>query len=450
MEKNLLNDKDWQKLLKIFEQGQCVLMLGSDIPSGSDNSQPPLTTLFARYLAAQIDSDTKIFDPDDMTYVVQHYLAKRIGDRLDLELEAVNFYAHYREGTTKLHRALAQLPFSYCVSTTPDVYMVNAFKEVDKHPIKAYYNFGGGNQTLPATPTPNTPLVYQLYGSTDNSESLVLSETDLLDFLANIIAGQPELPSALGKVFGDKKTSFLFIGFGFQRWYLRVLLHLFHSTSKNARTWSIALENNRFFSDPALEQTTLFYGDAHSIEFKNCPWSEFADDLLKLYRQKTDLPVATVEPNLPDDAPTVFLCHCSQDSEAVADLGKKLRDKGLNPWRDRDDLRGGENWDRRIKHLIDTDAINYFLVVQTPAMLAQSESYFVKEINLALERQTKNVDGFIFIIPILLSGSSETKLEALHHLNYLDLRQDLELDRLVRDIFDDRQRRLVRKEAANG
>ncbi len=64
--------------------------------------------------------------------------------------------------------------------------------------------------------TPDRPLVYELFGSLEDSASLLLTENDLLDFLVNVAKNTPALPKDLTSRFSDPKTSFLFLGFGFQ------------------------------------------------------------------------------------------------------------------------------------------------------------------------------------------------------------------------------------------
>jgi hypothetical protein len=449
MTTNDLNDKDWQKLIRNIERGKCVLMLGSDIPLATgDSDEPSLTTLLSRQLAERIAGKAKIFDPDDLPYVAYHYLENRVGDRDDLEMEAENFYQDYENHTTKLHECLAQLPFSYCISITADNLMINAFKNASKAPTEAFYHFRSGNKPLAVNPSVNAPLVYKLYGAITDSRSLVLTETDLLDFLGNVISGRPELPPELTRLFSDAEISFLFIGFGFQRWYMRILLHLFRNQLAKTPPRSLALENTRFFSDPSHEQTALFFDHAHSIEFKHCSWNELAKNMLKHFQQKKAAAQNTPEIPLPADAPVVFLCHSSKDSEAVGEFGRKLRERGLNTWRDRDNLRGGDSWNAKIKHVIDNQ-ISYFLVLQTPNMLSFSESYFVLEIKCALERQAQNWSEFLFILPAFFGGNTDQKLTALSHLNYFDLRNDKDLERLVKDIQDDKEQRIARTEQAN-
>ncbi|MBI5771559.1 MAG: toll/interleukin-1 receptor domain-containing protein, partial [Verrucomicrobia bacterium] len=45
----------------------------------------------------------------------------------------------------------------------------------------------------------------------------------------------------------------------------------------------------------------------------------------------------------------VFLSYASQDGEAVRRIAEALRGAGVEVWFDLDELRGGDEWDRKIK-----------------------------------------------------------------------------------------------------
>ncbi|NOS89419.1 MAG: toll/interleukin-1 receptor domain-containing protein [Methylococcaceae bacterium] len=447
-----LQELDWQKLLKNIERGKCVLMLGPDIPAQSgDQPEASLTTLLAQHLAAKVREkkpDAKLCDDRDLPHVAQNYLAYRVGDRIDLECSTEAFYQTYQQHTTPLHQCLAQLPFSYCLSISPDNLMQTALNQTkDKHARTDFYHFKSGNKSLDGKPNPQAPLLYKLYGCISATDSLILAETDLLDFLANIIANTPELPPLLGQLLSDKDTTFLFIGFGFQRWYLRILLHVLRKQQQH-RLGSLALEAPTFFNHPEHPQTVFYYDHAHTIEFKSCAWHEFAQDLLRRYQhtqnQLPDSPPSSPSP----DAPLVFLCHSSKNQAEVAKLAGQLRQLGLNVWRDRDNLHAGEVWDNRIQHVIDKQ-IQYFLVLQTPDMLAPAESYFIREIKRALARQQGIDDDYVFIIPAWFGGTSEQKLSALAHLNYFDLRTQHDLSTLLDHIQHDQTQRKLRQDTAH-
>ena len=45
---------------------------------------------------------------------------------------------------------------------------------------------------------------------------------------------------------------------------------------------------------------------------------------------------------------TVFLCHASEDKEAVRGLYHRLRSRGVRPWLDEEDLIPGQDWQQEI------------------------------------------------------------------------------------------------------
>ncbi len=83
--------------------------------------------------------------------------------------------------------------------------------------------------------------------------------------------------------------------------------------------------------------------------------------------------------------------------------------------------------------------VDYVLVLQTPQMLMQSESYFFMEIERALERQKKQADGIDFVIPCHLQSSDP--MQRLSHLNYVDLTKPQGLQDLTQSIAEDWERR---------
>ncbi len=441
---NSLKEQDWRRLLRNIVRGKCILLLGPDITEDTaDSAQPCFNVRLANRLADVVASKIAVCDRDDLAHVAQLYLTHRMGDRTELELEVEDFYQPQQAQRSDIHDCLAALPLSLCITTTPDKLMVNAFKQAGKTPTLAYYHFRSGGSARLGLPDAARPLVYQLYGHIGDSSSLVLTETDQLDFLVNVISNRPELPPELASQFSDPDMSFLFVGFGFQHWYLRILLHVLRKELPKNAPRSLALEGTQFFADPQGKKTALFFDQAQAIEFKQCSWGEFARELRRrCSEEKAAATMPTVqEPS--SDAPTVFLCHSSQDSELVGRLGEQLRAKGLNTWRDRDNLRGGEDWDWRLMHVIEYQ-VDYFLVLQTPHFISKVTSYCYKEITAARERQKSTAQGFRFIIPAFLVGDGKQKLSELEDLNYLDLRQDYGLGRLVNDIWDDHRRRQER------
>lgn len=407
-----------------------MLLLGPGV--ARNDSGQPLTCELSNRLAKELAAETQVPDADNMAQVAQLYHQQK-KDHLTLALEAEEFYTPHLERTSDLHRSLAELPFTLCIQTTIDRMLANAFLETGKTPNQEYYNWQKPRHIVLPEPTSDKPIVYNLYGGLTDLDSLVLTENDLLDFLVSIIKGSSQLPSYIASRFSDPKTSFLFIGFGFRNWYMRILLHLLRAQIPHTR--SLALEDSAFFAQPELHQTLLFF-EQHLIEFKDLSWSEFATTLNQQWPGRTP---ATTEPAPPvADAPTVFLCHSSLDKDRIAEIEQQLQQRGINTWLDRQQLRGGDNWERQLPQVIKKQ-VDYVAVFQSAKMVTKVESYFYKEIDIALKRQSKFRPGMRFLIPALLE--SIDGIDDLKQFQQVDLSDDGGIEALAETIKDDWQQR---------
>ncbi len=419
-------------LLERIRKGTCVLLMGPGVAIAPDDTTAPLTVRLSRELAQdpQIDNDPRLGDRDNLSHAAQlYYQVKR--DRDELRLVAEDFYSRFATVTTAFHCSIASLPFRLCISTTPDDLLFNAFTSVGKKPIKTHYNmYHAGSDSLPK-PTVEAPAVFHLYGHPSNRESLVLTESDLIEFLVHVVQRDPPLPDEIRGHVGDPDTSFLFVGFGFQFWYVRVLLHVLNVYGHKDR--SVALEDPAFFANPEHAQAVGFFGD-RAIEFKHFGWPDFAERLQQMYEAQggASKPAPGPEPNA--DAPRAFLCYASEDVEAVARLGERLEAAGIGVWRDKQNLRGGDNWDRVLVHVIEKQ-VHYVIVAQSKTMDRRGEGYFYKEIAVARERQLRMRQGRVFVLPLQIESCQG--LEELKDLHQISLATDDDFDKLVQVIRDD-------------
>ena len=440
-----LNERDWSTLVRSICRGHCILLLGPDIALDPyDPGSEPLTAILAKNLARDIAGYGHTFGDNDLPQIAQmclqhgHSGPVRSG-HTDLEYAVEDFYRPYSKQTSQFNLDLAALPFEICVTTSFDRFLINAFEQTSgKSPTHDYYDYRSGRVPNLTEPDVDHPLVYGLYGDVDDSQSLVITENDLLEFLVSIIKGQPKLPALLVERFKDPRTSFLFVGFGFYHWHLRILLHVLRAQQRRNR--SIALEHERFFAHPERAETVFFFGQEHAIEFKRGTLAEFTSHLRQCCGKfAPQVPAAT--PASDSDAPTVFLCYSSSDVDRVMELETTLAGRGIHTWRDHKQLRGGDDWDRILRHVI-SKQVDYVVVLHSPHMVGRVESYVHIEIKAALDRQDRFSDNFRFVIPLLLEGAD--KLEKLSHLQYVDLGRPGGIDELIRAIRDDWQARQMR------
>jgi len=95
----------------------------------------------------------------------------------------------------------------------------------------------------------------------------------------------------------------------------------------------------------------------------------------------------------------VFLCHASQDKPAVRKMYTYLKQHGVQPWLDREDLLPGQDWEVEIPKAIFTSDV---ILVCLSKNSVNKEGYVQKEIAFALDKALEKPQGTIFIIPVKL------------------------------------------------
>ena len=103
--------------------------------------------------------------------------------------------------------------------------------------------------------------------------------------------------------------------------------------------------------------------------------------------------------------PSVFISYASEDRAAARTLRDTLAAAGLDVWYDESDLGGGDAWDQKIRRQIrDCD---YFLAVISANTERRKEGYFRREWRLATERTLDMADDVLFLLPVVIDGTSE-------------------------------------------
>lgn len=429
---SVIDNDFWLELTETIRRGNCVLLLGPGV--STDDKGIPFSNLLARTLASDpaLQSSPDLVDAENLPHVAQLFQQKK-RSRITLELKVKEFYNSVMDQTTDFHQEMAALPFTLCINTTPDDFFFNALKQINpKEPIRSAYNFKRSNKnSITNVNDSHRPVVYNLYGTPSEQDSLVLTENDLIEFLVAVIKSTPPLPDAIRGKCGDKETSFLFVGFGFHQWYMRILLHILQAQGHNNP--SFALEESQFF-DHDNRQTAIFFSNAHLINFKTLSWNEFAKKLRTTYESltpdQTDTPVAPLQV----DAPIVFLCHAGEDADAVKKLGQLLHAAGINTWRDKQNLRAGDQWEQQLERVIKRQ-VDYVLVYQTPSMINRAEGVFFEEIKIAKKRHSQLRDGLNFLIPVTVENCPP--LEGLEDFHTIPIDHDNDLTMLISDIRSD-------------
>lgn len=161
--------------------------------------------------------------------------------QLDIEEDLDNLYSCRKQARTRAHvyikeyyrdngqlndmlKQLARIPCHLYISINPDLFMKQALEDYGVEHEFEYYVKDQPSEDV-AKPTAENPLLYNLFGSIDDQQSLVFSYEDLIQYLFSIIRDF-KLPQNLRSNL-EQSHYFIFLGFDFEKWYLKLLLKLF-------------------------------------------------------------------------------------------------------------------------------------------------------------------------------------------------------------------------------
>ena len=404
-----MSKSKWTALLSAIRDGNCILMLGPDASTVDGNGElRPLTEILAKELAEEISPDIKShIDPSNLAQVSQYY-CKEYG-KPDICKQVNKFYQGKQGAISSLYKNLAALPFYFTITTTHDRIFYKALENQNKYPHEGWYNFNKKQQDDPDMGNSKNPLVFYLYGHLDEEDSLLLTESDLLDFLKILISGRPGLQDNICTELQGKNKIFLFLGFGFRHWYLRLLLHVLRECQENSR--SFALEQFIPASSSEFQKTAFFFRQSdHKIHIFKKNFQEFAGEL----RQRYEEFVLTYKPR---EMPKVFICHAHENKEFAKKFYVKLKEAGFNPWLDDEHIEPAAKWEKCILEAIND--VDYFIVLLSESLNNGIQRYAYHEIDLALARTKEFKTETCFIIPVMIEKCSV--LERLKYLNAIKL-----------------------------
>ena len=227
-----MEEADWARLVAQLGRGDCTPFLGA----GACDALPTASELGSRW-AAQYDYP--FVDREDLAKVMQ-YAAVMEGDSVYLKEKVCEYLRSVNPpdfgSPTEPHSLLARFPIPVFITTNYDDFLIKALGLAGKNPNAAICSwFGTGDsdreftETTPVLdPTPEMPLIYHLHGRMQTPRSLVLTESDYLEFLVRITTSRDDealrlIPSSILSALTDNPL--LFVGYSLQDWTFRVLFH---------------------------------------------------------------------------------------------------------------------------------------------------------------------------------------------------------------------------------
>ena len=227
---------NWKPILNDLEKERAVLLVGPDFLPHQGES---VAADFYAHLEENLGDEAMHFFVRDDLFLFDTAVAK-----MDAQTEAEGFYQDLPDNEAVLS-IIAELPFPLIISVNPDLALPQFFS---KRQVNFQFDyFSTKDKATPGNitkPTAASPLIYNLCGSIEDYQSLVLDFDDMFELLKNLLSDFG-IPKAVNDVLVNA-TSYFFIGFQFDKWYTQLLLrHLnknrdrFSNTNKNYATKTV-------------------------------------------------------------------------------------------------------------------------------------------------------------------------------------------------------------------
>lgn len=285
-----IQEKDWKKLQLAFEQNTLVLVIG---PWFNRHAGQFVAEHLANHLFNELNAENRPDSSSDLTTISG--LLVRDKGRATLEV-AVDQFFQQPLPVSELQGLLAQLPFKIIINASRDKQICSA---LDLHNVKYREELYHFKQPREFTYTASDPrvFVYHLFGavncrddkagqSTKTLGSLVLTGSDQVEFVKQVVQTERKIPNSLLAELNDTKT-YLFLGFNFDDWYLRLLLYALglSDSADSMPSWAVNVGTGELnFA------TTVFFSTRYKLNFLPLDEQAFIRDL---HRRYTDLNART-------------------------------------------------------------------------------------------------------------------------------------------------------------
>ncbi|MBD0378006.1 MAG: hypothetical protein ICV51_20550, partial [Flavisolibacter sp.] len=232
------DDIKWNTLTKALHNNRCILFIGPSLPvysTGTDKVD--FYSLAALHLSKELMDNGFEFDQtlsQNLYYIAQKFIAYSGNYRPSLEDEISKLYNNEVAKIIKdlsdtiptLYKTILQLPWHTIVNMQPDNFFQNALKPND---VFCFYHYK--SKDIEVKLNEDQFLVYNLFGSILKErskykvDSLVLTEEDQVEFVRNLVSGNPRVPDCIISRFDNDKI-YIFLDCNFENWYFRLLMEI--------------------------------------------------------------------------------------------------------------------------------------------------------------------------------------------------------------------------------
>lgn len=285
-EMNNGNKTRLKKIAKAIKTGQCILFLGPGVlQTYKADGLLSFNQCFANELLIKLNTGNIFYEEKlkkDLKYIVQryetfdHYIKGEVGTK------AKEYFESIKNSVLKLpYENLSKLPFPLVINTNPDTILSETINTI--LPDSSGGTFYKFNNDLTETEVVEDlskykTIEYNIFGSFKRPQSILYTEADFVRFSKHILEKNPPIPKEVNKCF-DETKSYLFLGFEFSLWHLKILLEALNIERIEDRGISI-------YIDKPLPHHDLEYFDKEfKFYFFNSDVTTFTNTLLSEFNK---------------------------------------------------------------------------------------------------------------------------------------------------------------------
>ncbi len=228
--------------------------------------------------------------------------------------------------TPSYYNLIAQIPFNFIISLSPDDFLHKALNENNRKHSFIYFKKGAELKELEEKeltreqlknnpveiynkktirdisfdPSPENTLLFNLVGIYDDHDSLVVTHNALFEFLYSVFPPEEKLKNRLKKAITDS-TSFLCLGFQYNKWYLKIIFFIIKKIFEKAEKEQVGKTAIFVSSNDSQKKAIDFYENQFKIVFTPQKTIHFIHSLYslcdeeKLLTNNADLPTTSAD-----------------------------------------------------------------------------------------------------------------------------------------------------------
>ncbi|MEL7421993.1 MAG: SIR2 family protein [Bacteroidota bacterium] len=264
---------NWKLLLRRLERQKAVLLLGPEVPMLGQEGAPPIKEALQSYVKEDLQEILQAYDLEKLEYYGEDgFFHLEDGYRSEAIYPILQFYKELQ--VRPIHEKLAELPFHFIFSLSPDDLLQQAMQAKGlpatfHYYDKRHYDKEADERILDFKPSLEKRLVYNVFGTIHNEGSLILSYDDLFEFLQRIFNNY-HLPLTVRETIKEANC-FVFVGFNYSKWYLKLLLRLMNLHEKVKTVYGM--------DSPERPELETFFVNEFDMNFTRLETHAFVEQL---------------------------------------------------------------------------------------------------------------------------------------------------------------------------